>query len=121
MHDRWRRHRVQVRLALPWLSVDESTDYERRLNRLMNACGCIEGAAMAVALPSFLALLSWSLVTDWSVITWILLSVAGLMAFIAGGVLGKWAGVALARRRLYSLTRQLARLADARDLKGVLS
>ncbi len=76
---------------------------------------------MAVALPSFLALLSWSLVTDWSVITWILLSVAGLMAFIAGGVLGKWAGVALARRRLYSLTRQLARLADARDLKGVLS
>jgi hypothetical protein len=104
---RRRRKRIQVALALSSISGNEKKNHEKRLNKLVNACGCAEGAAGALLLPTITGLLLSLSARTWTPKVLILTILALFLAFVLGGILGKWAGLNAARERLKRLTKKL--------------
>ena len=98
---------LRHRLPAP-LTPDERMRYEREATRLMNACGCEEGAVTALALAAAVGIYAVRGVASWSVLTVAFALGSVLAGFVAGAVVGKLAGLAFARARLRGLSRLLA-------------
>ena len=110
----WSRRRVRIELALPGLTARDRARYERSLSRAASACGCAEAAACGlvsaagVAFAAFQTTPTWSFWTAAIGIGWV------AVAFVAGVVIGKLFGLALARRRFSRLVSELL------DVRGVI-
>jgi hypothetical protein len=83
----------------------ESHATETDIARLKGACGCEEGAA--VALAALVAYAGWAWFDD-TLSTLQTIALGGVVFVVAGGA-GKFAGLFLARRRLRRLVELLAR------------
>lgn len=85
-------------IASPALDADATREMQSRVERLVDACGCGEGSA--VALLSLASFLTYALVLGPSVGVWGLIWRSLLVMFI-GATVGKVFGVGRARVALY--------------------
>ncbi|HEY0552077.1 MAG TPA: hypothetical protein VGF13_20920 [Verrucomicrobiae bacterium] len=103
----WLWSRKPVVLLFTERTKDELAVAERRLNRHLRNCGCGTGAAFClISLPLVLAL-EW-MGGQWTSATGIVLAIfycAGAM--FASGLLGKFIGLALAKRRFTRAAHEL--------------
>jgi hypothetical protein len=105
-----RRPTPRIELALPTLEPGEARRWEQRLNRLLNGCGCDEGAVgllggLAVSLA--MTLLGWpyplSLAAAISAV-----ASAAVGGAVAGKLTGQQRGRRRARREALELIARLA-------------
>ena len=103
----WSQRRVRIELALPGLTPQDRSRYERSLSRAASACGCAEAAACGLVLAAGVAFAAFQMMPAWS--CWIAAIQIGRVAvtFVAGVLIGKLFGLALARRRLSRLVSEL--------------
>jgi len=97
---------VEVRLEMPAIEEKYRRDLERRLNRTLGACGCDEGAALALLYLLALPLLFYSqLLRPSSILDW----GAVVVGFVVTLLIGKLLGAATARVRLLRLIKEIRR------------
>jgi hypothetical protein len=103
-----RRRKVRVLLSPP-LDVKEvrRAALERRINRLLAACGCKEGAVAGLLYLILVPTLVMGALIPHSIVNW---TVAAL-GFVATMVVGKLAGLIVARLRLLLTLREIQLLA----------
>jgi hypothetical protein len=99
------------------LSHEERTDWEDRLDRLHQACGCVEGGiGLIAALTGCLVFLfvqpGGILATRWQTIG------VSLLIVIAAAVLGKCLGLWLARLKLRRAVTDLKRLVRSKGMSS---
>lgn len=100
------RRNVHILLCVPGLAVDKSSVWESRLNAALKECGCSLGAKfMCAALAG--SIIGQSLNSSWSVPHWPGFLFRSLLAVLAASVMGKLSGLALAKRRLQTIEKQI--------------
>lgn len=105
---------VPILIDDPSLTSAQRAEWEARLSRLYNECGCHEGAlGLLAALPVLLALLLWrqpgfGLLDPGGIALLVLLPLVGAIG-------GKLLGLALGRLRLRRAVTELSGLIDARS------
>jgi hypothetical protein len=110
--DRLRRERrpagrINVELDLPGLEDERRKEFERRMARYLTACGCGEGTVAGTPYLFVVPILVlMGVLSAGSVGAWIVL----LLGFVADLLLGKIAGLAIARLRLLLTVNELERL-----------
>ncbi len=116
-----RRTRRRFVLELPGMATGATQSLERRLNRLANACGCAEGAMCG--LVGLVAGAVWVACAggSWDLGRVARAAGAALACGVAGAVVGKVSGLALARYRLRRLVTVLARQMGSATPGGIES
>lgn len=100
---------AQLRVALESLPESTRRAHERLLHRLTHACGCEEGAAGALILVGIVLGRFLYTLSHWSLLNVARLAGQILLAFVVGGVAGKFLGLAVARIRLHALCQRIER------------
>ncbi len=100
---------TELLAALDASPVDARDAHQRKLHRLSRVCGCGEGAIGALTLA---ALVMWRFLHTFA--GWSPGGVASLVgqlfvAFLIGGLSGKFLGLAIARARLRALRSRILR------------
>jgi len=102
-----RARSAQLRAALAALPEPTRSRYERALYRLSTACGCVEGAVGALLAVALVLARFAHTFTHWSLLEAALLAGQLLFAFLIGGFIGKFLGLAIARARLGTLCKRI--------------
>jgi hypothetical protein len=87
------------------LPKEERGRWELDLKKAASDCGCTTGAAVGLISAACYALLAWQGLLPFEAKS--LVVSAGLVVLVLGGSAGKLLGIALARRKLGKLARQL--------------
>jgi hypothetical protein len=107
------RGRRRIELRLPGLTPLTRSSFEAELPRLVAACGCAEGAVGGLlGLSAALSLASTQTAGPLPIVAGSAIAYAAL-GFCVGVIVGKLAGLALARRRLRRMVAELALIAKA--------
>ena len=100
---------ARLRAALAVLPAPARSRHERALYHLSKACGCVEGAVGALFIVVLVVARFACTFIHWSSLNVAMLAGQVLLAFLMGGFMGKFLGLAIARVRLRALCNRIQR------------